>query len=203
MKWLWLLVVLPGVCLARVVQIDELVKKDKAYSDGTVLHETTGHIMEPDRVLASSQYRQEAIFRYCFTGMVKEGAKQYLSITVHNLLLENMVAANRAARSNSKDSTLSRNSIAQSREIVLLVPLKNGRAIFPFPVRVVTASTEERVEVMEAVVEFRGHKLTVVEVAQRICPAATLPWTPPREWPNRTQTIYLEAKRDQSKSGDP
>jgi hypothetical protein len=203
LKYLWLLVLLPNLCPARVVQIDELVKKDKAYSEGTVLHETTGHIMEPDRILASSQYRQEAIFRYCYTGMAKEGVREYISITVHNLLLENMVAANRTARSNSKDSTLSRDSMAQAREIVLLVPLKNGRAIFPFPVHVVTASTEERVEVMEAVLEFRNSKLKVVEVAQRISPAGKLPWIPPREWPRDTQTIYLDAERNQSTSGGP
>src|ERR1051326_1701013 len=133
--------------------------------------------------------------------MVKEGAKQYLAITVHNLLLENLVAENRTVRSNSKDGSVGRDSIGQSREIVLLLPLKDGRAIFPFPVHVVTASTEERVEVMEAVLEWRGKKLKVVEVAQRITPAAKLPWTPPREGPNDTLTIYLDEERREPGEG--
>ena len=74
----------------------------------------------------------------------------------------------------------------------LLVPTEDGRVAFPFPLRVVTESTTERVEVSEAVLEIAGDRLRIIETAEKITPAAKLLWLPPRHWPSELQTIRLE-----------
>lgn len=198
MKWLWLLAVIPSVCLGRIVQIDDAVKQDKGLPVGAVIHETSGHVMEPDRVLPSQRYREEAMIRYCYAGVVKEGARLFLKVTVHNLLLEEMVDANRVARSNSKGGPLRKDSMAQAREIELLIPLVEGRSTFQFPINVVTPSRVERVEVMEALLRLNKQRLVVVEVVEKTYPASKLPWLPPGHWPDQTQTIYIGAEQDET-----
>lgn len=192
MRWYWLLLVLPNLCLARIVQISDLVKPDKSWPIGTILHETTGHVIASKEVLASSQYRAEVVFRYHFKGVVKEGKRRYVRIVVANLLLEKAVAANRGTQHRSKNSLPRRNLPTRVPTIDLLLPTEDGRLVFPFPLYVVTESKMERVEIAEAVLQISGEQLKVIETADKISPASKLPWLPPREWPSERKTIRLE-----------
>lgn len=192
MRWFWLLLFLPSLCLARIVQIDDLVKKDKGYPPGVVIHEVAGHVVQPGEIWSQGQYKLAPVYRYQFGGVVKEGRKHYIKLVVHNLFLEDVVSRNRQARHHSKAGSPGRALAKRSTTISLLVLTEKGRATFAFPEHVVTASREEALEVKEAVLELDGSRLEVIETTDRIFPVAKLAWTPPRDWPSESQTVYVE-----------
>jgi hypothetical protein len=199
--WLLLLALVPGVCLARIVQVEDLVKKDKSYPRGTVLHETTGHVIEPAQPWSPGAYRSKPVFRYRFGGSVKEGKRQYIELVVENLFLETIVTRQRDARHHSKSESPPRAAVLRSRAITVLLPIESRRAVFQFPAHVVTESRREAVAVAEAVLELDAGRLKVLEVAHKILPSSRLSWLPPGAWPAEAQRVYLDAPTDPATQG--
>lgn len=196
MKGAWLLLLLlPSLCAARIVQIEDMVKRERGCVKGTTIHETIGYWVTPERVWSSSHYEQRAVFRYQYGGVVKEGAQSYIKLVVRNLFLEDAVRRRRESLHNSKTGSLRLDLKPGSTAIELLVPVTQARAVFRFPVRVLTSSNASHFEVTEATLAIAEDRLVVELAAQRFVPTAELDWTPPKDWPSSTETIYLDRAR--------
>jgi len=193
MRWCWLLLV-PNLCLARIVQIEELVKNDKPISPGAALHETAGRVIERPEVWSDYRYSLKPVFRYRFGGIVREAGRSYIQIAVDNLLMEEAAARNLNQQHSSKAGPPPPQLVVRATRFDLLLATDNGRAAFPFPRHVTTESNEQRVEVSEAVLEIVGRQVRVVESVRKTYPAAVLPWLPPREWPNKREIVRIEWK---------
>jgi hypothetical protein len=194
MNRFWLLLLVPQLCAARIVQVDDLVKKHSSHAPGTVVHETTSYMIAPSDAWLPSGYKIGPAFRYRFAGVEREGKRVYIKLRVENLFLERFIARNQSAQHNSKTGSASSTRRTQSTEFELLLPVENGRAIFPFPTRIVSDPHSEHVPVSEAVLEVVSGRLRVLEVAGKVYPATKLPWSPPREWPRENETVYVGAR---------
>ena len=67
-----------------------------------MVHETTGHILNPGESWSPTGYRLGVAFRYRFGGVAREGKLVYIKLLVENLYLERFLAQNQSVRHNSK-----------------------------------------------------------------------------------------------------
>lgn len=191
MKWCWLLIVFPHLAGARIVQIGDWVKRGDI-PPGTVIHETVSFVFEPGLRSPGERLVERPAYRYRFGGIVQEGSSRYLRLEVQNCHLEKVAASNRARLLHSKGGSLPQDQRTVSAVFHLLVPLEAGRAQFPFPPRAIPSDPSHQLEVLEAVLEVRNHRLMVRQVTRTNRPAASLTWVPPRDWPLYSETVYCE-----------